>query len=167
MKRFDEITRLRAAVSLLRITLGVIILATWWDNLQKGIYTGEGLTGFFNWLFDAQGGNGSSLAVYKGILDATILRFPALFAAFQLVAELLIGLGLLIGGLTPLAGAAATFFFINLFLAYFGGHEWIWIYVLLIMAALVVSVTRSGRSALGLDRLLVARRGEPPFPLLW
>ena len=167
MKISNEAHDLRAAIALLRITLGVILLATWWDNLQKGLYTGEGLTGFLNWLFDAENGNGSSLTFYKSILDATILRAPALFAGIQFVVELAIGLALLLGLFTPLAGVGATLFFTNLLLAYFGGHDWIWAYVLLAMASLVVTITRSGRCALGVDRFFMARWGEPPHPILW
>lgn len=167
MAHSQEAHRLRTVIALLRITLGVIILVTWWENLRKGLYTGDGLTGLFNWLFDAENGNGSRLTVYKQLLDATILRVPAQFAAFQMIAELLMGIGLLIGGATTLAGAGATLFFANLFLAYFGGREWIWIYVLLAMVALVVTLSRSGRCNLGLDQYVVKRHGEPPLPLLW
>lgn len=163
----DETEKIRTVVALLRITLGIILLATWWDNLGKGLYSAEGLTDFFSWLFDAESGNGSRLHGYKQLLDGTILRLPALFAGFQLVAELLLGLLLLFGLFTPLAGAAAAFFFANLFLAYFGGHEWIWTYVLLIITALVAALSRSGRTRLGLDRLILARKGEPPYPFLW
>jgi len=154
-------------MALLRMTLGLIILVTWWENLQTGLYTGEGLTGLFNWLFDADSGNGSSLSFYKQILDSTILLVPGAFATFQLVAEPLMGLALLLGGFTPLAGIGATLFFGNLFLAYFGGHEWIWTYVLLTVASLVVTVMRSGRYAPGVDRYLLARWGEPAHSILW
>ena len=41
-------TRLRQAVAILRITLGVILLVTWWKNLQDGIYTADGIVGLFN-----------------------------------------------------------------------------------------------------------------------
>jgi uncharacterized membrane protein YphA (DoxX/SURF4 family) len=167
MNQSDEAQKLRTALALLRITLGIIILATWLENLQKGLYTGDGLTGFFNWLFDADNGNGSSLLGYKAILDGTILRVPGLFAGFQMIAELLMGLALVLGILTPIAGGAATLFFANLLLAYFGGHEWIWVYVILSMVALVVTITRSGRSTLGLDRYLSMGLGEPPIPYLW
>lgn len=163
----SETEKVRKAVALLRITLGVILLATWWDNLTKGLYSGAGLVEFFGWLFDAESGNGSRLRFYKQLLDSTILQIPALFAGFQLVAELVIGLMLLIGLFTPIAGAAAAFFFANLFLSYFGGHEWIWTYVLLIISALVVALTRSGRSRLGMDGLILARKGEPPYRFLW
>ena len=150
-------------VALLRITLGLIILVTWYDNLQKGVYTADGMIGLFNYIFID---NGGGPAWYQTLIQSTILQVPGAFAAFQMVAEFLLGLGLLVGGLTPLAGALATLFFFNLFLAYFGGSEWIWTYVLLTVSALTVTFTRAGRT-LGLDQYLLARWGEPPYPFLW
>jgi hypothetical protein len=82
MNQTKETQQLRTAVALLRITLGVIILATWYGNLQKGLYTADGLTGFFNWLFDVQNGNASSLAFYKSFLDTAIVPIAGPFATF-------------------------------------------------------------------------------------
>ena len=91
---------------------------------------------------------------------------PGLFAIFQLVGELLLGLALLVGLFTPLAAVGAALFFFNLFLAYFGGNEWIWTYVLLTVSALVTALAQSGR-AWGLDSLLLRRLGEPPIGPIW
>ena len=158
--------RIQTSLVLLRVILGVIILVTWFDNLQKGLYTADGLTGFFNWLFDPENGNGSSLLFYKSILDAVIIPVAGVFAGFQMVTELLMGLGLLLGGLTRFFGLAAVVFFLNLSLAYFGGHEWIWTYILLLVSSLVIAQTRAGRRW-GLDRWLIQTRGEPPADFLW
>jgi uncharacterized membrane protein YphA (DoxX/SURF4 family) len=83
-----------------------------------------------------------------------------------MVAEFLMGLGLLVGGLTPLAGAGAMLFFFNLFLTYFGGNEWIWTYVLLTVSALVVTITLAGRQ-FGFDQYLLQKRGQPAIRFLW
>ena len=40
-------SRLRQAVAILRITLGVILVVTWYKNLQDGIYTADGIVGLF------------------------------------------------------------------------------------------------------------------------
>lgn len=164
----NEAQRLRRITAILRITLGVIILATWWDNLQKGIYTAQGITDLFthpDWGAFTFGGG--ALPGYRPIIENTILQVPGLFAGLQMVAELLMGLGLLAGGLTPLAGAGATFFFFNLFLTYLGNtQEWIWTYVLLVVAALVVALARSGR-VWGLDAILYRIQGEPKPRFLW
>jgi uncharacterized membrane protein YphA (DoxX/SURF4 family) len=151
------------AVAILRITLGVIILATWYDNLDKGLYTAAGLTNFLNWLFE---GNGSTLSFYKSFLDAVIIPNAALFGKIQIVGEGLMGLALLLGGLTRLFGIAAIIFFLNLFLSYFGGHEWIWVYVILFSSSLTVAMGAAGRKW-GLDEWLIKTGRARPHPVFW
>ena len=159
----SEIVSYRRAAAILRMTVGLIVLATWYDNLQKGVYTTGGIEGLFAYIFNDAGGGP---AWYRSIIQATVLQAPGAFASFQLVAELLLGLGLLFGGLTVLAGAGATLFFFNLLLAYFGGSEWIWTYVLLTVSALSVTWMRAGR-LWGLDAWLLKTRGEAPNKFLW
>jgi len=163
MNQSTETTITYKALAVLRITLGIIILVTWFENLQKGLYTADGITGLFNYIFND---NGSGPAFYRAFVESTILQAPGLFASFQMIAELLMGLGLLFGFLTPLAGIGALLFFANLTLAFLGGNEWIWTYVLLTSAAFTAAFTRSGRG-FGIDQWLLAKRGEPPFWLLW
>jgi uncharacterized membrane protein YphA (DoxX/SURF4 family) len=164
MTESKEVRRIRRPVALLRITLGIIILVTWWDNFQKEVYTADGMVGLFNYIFDENGGG--TLLGYRAIIESTILQSPGAFAAFQMIAEVLMVLGLFVGGLTRLASLGAILFFLNLFLAYFGGNEWIWTYVLLLVSALVVFLTYAGREW-GFDRYLVKKRGAPSFSLLW
>ena len=161
----NELSNLRAAVALLRITLGVIILATWYHNLQDGLYTAEGLTGFFNWLFDSQNGNGSTLTFYQAFLNVVIDPIAGPFATFQMIAEFAMGLALLLGLFTRFFGIVAMFFFANLFLSYFGGHEWIWVYVLLFSSALTVTLGAAGRQW-GLDRWLQQRYQRPVLAIV-
>lgn len=151
-------------VALLRITLGVIILATWYDNLTKDLYTAEGLEGFLAWLSTpvAEGGNGGTLDVYHSFLDTVVVPIAGPYALFQLVAELAMGVGLLIGALTRLFSLAAAVFFATIFLGYVGGEEWIWTYVLLIMASITVFAGYGGR-VLGVDRFLADRFGSSPL----
>ena len=159
----QEKNTVRQAVAILRITLGVILVVTWFDNFQKDVYTADGIVGLFNYLFND---NGGGPAFYQAIINGTILQVPGLFAIFQLVGELLLGLALLVGLFTPLAAVGAALFFFNLFLAYFGGQTWIWTYVLLTVSALVTALAQSGR-AWGLDSLLLRRLGEPPIGPIW
>jgi len=166
MNQSQDTKQLSTAVALLRITLGIIILATWVGNLQDGLYTRDGLTGFFNWLFDAENGNGSSLTFYKAFLDTAVVPVAGLFGGFQLVAELIMGLALLTGAFTRLFSLAAMLFFFNLFLSYFGGHEWIWVYVLLFMSALTLFLGFAGRRW-GVDAWLLENRGKPSLNILW
>ena len=158
----NDAAGIRKIVALLRITLGIIILVTWAENLTKGTYSGGGITGLFEYIFDE---NGGGAAFYRAIIEGTILQAPAAFGAFQLVAEFLMGVGLLVGLFTPLAGLGATLFFFNLILAFWGGQEWIWTYVLLTVSTVVIALTRSGR-AWGIDAWLLTRRGEPSLKFL-
>ena len=162
----EKITKQRlTAVSLLRITLGIIILATWYENMKSGLYTADGLTGFFNWLFDSNG-NGSSLLFYKSFLDTAVVPVAGLFGGFQLVAELLLGIALTIGLFSRLFGVIAMFFFTNLFLSYFGGHEWIWVYVLLFMSAFTVALSAAGRQW-GVDQWLMSKYEGSKISIFW
>ncbi len=159
----SEIVNMRRVLAVLRITLGIIILATWWKNFSDGIYTADGITGLFNWIFNESGGGPEW---YRGLINSTILQVPGLFAVFMMIAELLLGLGLLFGALTPLVGIGATLFFFNLFVANYGGNEWIWTYVLLTASAFTVAFTGSGR-AFGIDEYLLKTRGKSPMGVLW
>lgn len=165
---FEEGGRGSVAVALLRITLGVILLATWWGNVGDDFYTADGIEGFLNWLFTSEqdGGNGSSLTFVGDVLDEIIVPISGLAAIVQLVLEGLAGLALLLGGATRLASLWAMGFFLLLLLSYFGGGEWIWTYVLLFMASLTVFLGWGGRK-LGIDQAIVKSRGASPGDLIW
>ena len=132
-----------SGIALLRITLGVIIVRTWFQNLSDDLYTSDGFEGFISWLFSAEGNN-SSLGFYESILDAVLVPLSGVYVIVQLIVELLIGIGLVIGGFTRLCSLIAAILFFNLFLAYFGGNEWIWTYVLLFMASIAVHLGNAG-----------------------
>jgi len=149
-------------ISLLRILLGILFLTTWSSNLTKGFYTPDGLVYFFTNVFPQ---SENPLAWYAAFINGLILPIRGFFAPFQLVAEFLIGLFLLLGFLTPLTSFAGMIFIINTFLATFG-HDWPWSYGMMLAILAVVLVTRAGRS-IGIDNLLYDRRGEPRIPFLW
>ncbi len=160
-----------AGVALLRITLGFIILATWWSNVTSdpNFYSAEGLRGFFDWVFLSaeEGGNGASFtaigSLFDSIDDAGLLGAVG-FA--QTVMEFLIGVGLLFGIGTRFFSALATAFFAGLFLTYFGGEEWIGTYILLIAASITTFLSWGGRT-FGVDRAIAAVRGDSPGKLIW
>lgn len=153
-------------VSLLRATLGLIVLATWWGNIQDGLYGAEGFTGLLNWLGSSveDGGNGGTLGFVHSLLDTVVAPNAGLIGSVQLVVELAFGIGLLLGIFTRLSSLMALGFFVTLFLAYFGGEEWIWTYVLLSATALTVFLGYGGR-LFGIDQLFGSKRS--PFNLLW
>ena len=156
--------RLRQAVAILRITIGVILVVTWYDNLRGGIYTADGIIGLFNYLFHE---NEGGPAFYRAIINGTILQVPGLFAVFQLVGELLLGLALLVGLFTPLAAVGAALFFFNLFLAYLGGHEWIWHLCIADRLHTGRGACRSPGAPGDWMSCLLRRFGEPPGGPIW
>jgi uncharacterized membrane protein YphA (DoxX/SURF4 family) len=147
-------------LALLRILVGLVFLTTWGANLAKGFYTPDGLQEFFTGVFPQ---SENPLTWYAAFIEGVILPARAVFAPFQLVAEFLLGAGLLVGAFTPLFSLAGIFFLANTFLATFG-HDWPWAYLMPIAILAVVFFTRAGR-ALGLDAYLLARFGERKLPL--
>lgn len=155
-------------VSLLRITLGLITLFTWWGNIGKDFYDGVNFAKFFDWVSKSpeDGGNGATLGFVKSLVDATILQAPELFGGIMMILELFIALGLIFGLFTRAASLLATAFFGSLFLVYYGGEEWIGTYVILTAAAFCVFLSWGGRF-LGADQALATSLGESPGTLFW
>jgi uncharacterized membrane protein YphA (DoxX/SURF4 family) len=168
----DEGQRTQGAIglALLRMILGLIILATWFSNVtdDPNFYSADGLRGFFDWVAKPadDGGNGASLGFVHSIIENTVLKAPAVFGLAQTVMELLMGLGLLVGAFTRLFSLLAAVFFGSLFLTYFGGEEWIFTYVILAASSFAVFLGYAGRT-LGVDKVLTESRGPSPRNMLW
>ena len=109
--------------------------------------------------------NANSLSWYAAFIDNVIIPIRGIFAPFQLVAEFILGLFLLIGAFTPITSIVAAFFIVNTFLATFG-HDWPWSYATILGILFIVFMTKAGRS-LGVDAWILKNRGEPRVPLLW
>ncbi len=150
-----------AWLALLRILVGLVVLTSWASNIAKGYYTPDGLYTFFTQVYP-QADN--PLSWYAAFINGIILPVRSVFAPFQLVAEGLMGLALVLGGLTRLFGLAGIFFLFNTFLAT-AGHDWPWSYLMPISILAVVFFTQAGR-VLGLDGWLLRRFGSRGF-LLW
>ncbi len=148
-------------LAVLRTLVGLVILTSWASNLGKGFYTPDGLLNFFNDVFPQ---SENPLGWYAAFINNIILPIRGAFAPFQLIAEFLLGLALLLGGFTRLFSLAGIFFLTNTFLATFG-HDWPWAYLMPITILAVVFLAQAGRS-IGLDGYLLKRYGERGF-LLW
>lgn len=166
----DKTNQAAHGLAILRVVIGLIILATWWSNLtdDPNFYSADGLRGFFDWVETPaeEGGNGASLGFVHSLIDNTVLQAPGAFGLAQTVMEGLIGVGLVLGLFTRFFSLLATLFFGGLFLTYFGGEEWIGTYIILSAASFTVFLGWAGRT-LGLDRKLAESRGESPAGVLW
>jgi len=156
------------AAAVVRVGLGVVTLATWRNNVKEDFYDGESFAGFFDWVQKPieEEGNGASLGFVHSLIDATVLQAPEFFGWVMTFLELFIAVGLLLGVFTRAASLAATGFFGSLFLVYFGGEEWIFIYVMLTLAAAVSFLMWGGRK-FGADEGIAASVGESPGTLVW
>lgn len=163
----DENQRGSLGVALLRVMLGVIVLVTWYGNYKDDLYGSEGFSGLLDWLAKSQDddGNGGTLDWFHSLMDSVVVPNAGLFGGMQLVVELLFGIGLLLGLFTRLSSLLATGFFATLLLAYYGGHEWIWVYPLLAVSSLTVFLSYGGRKY-GLDQIL-SKKMRSPLGLLW
>jgi len=148
-------------IALLRIVVGLMFLSTWLPNALDGVYTPDGLQRFFTEEFPQ---SENSLVFYANFIEGVILPMRDVFAPFQLVAEFLLGLAILVGAFTPLASIAGIFFLLNTLLATFG-QDWLWSYILPISILVVTLFTHAGR-VLGVDAYLLKRFGKRNF-LLW
>lgn len=142
-------------IALLRIFVGLMFMTTWAINLWRGYYTPDGLERFFNEFYPPAE---NPLPFYGWFISQVILPIRGVFAPFQLVAEGLLGLALLVGAFTPLFSLAGIFFLVNTFLASLG-HDWPWSYLLPIGILFVTFFAQAGRS-LGVDGHLLKRFGD-------
>jgi uncharacterized membrane protein YphA (DoxX/SURF4 family) len=164
MKRFSQDYEPKIPLTwaaLLRIVVGLMFVLTWLPNFLDGLYTADGLLFFFTEEFPQ---SENALTFYASFIEGVILPIRHVFAPFQLVAELLMGLAILFGILTPLASLAGIFFLLNTMLASFG-QDWLWSYILPISILVVTFFTHAGRT-LGVDAILLKKFGKRSF-LLW
>lgn len=142
-------------IALLRMMIGVMFVTTWLNNIREGLYTPDGLVRFFTIDFPQ---TENPLGFYADFINNVILPVRFVFAPFQLVTELILGVALLLGFMTPLFSLAGIFFLVNTFLATFG-HDWPWAYLMPIAILAVLFVTRAGRRV-GIDSYLLKHFGE-------
>jgi NADH:ubiquinone reductase (H+-translocating) len=142
-------------LALLRMMIGLLFLTTWVNNLIEGLYTPDGLVRLFTEVYPQ---SENPLAFYAAFIENVILPVRAVFAPFQMVSELMLGLALLVGFFTPLFSLAGIFFLLNTFLATFM-QDWYWSHIMPIVILAVVMLTHAGR-AWGIDAVLVRRFGH-------
>lgn len=147
-------------LALARIFLGLLFLETWVENLTKGLYWTNDYADFIRNYADK-----NVLPLYPTLLDKVVIPNAAFFSKAQMFTELvIIGLFLLVGFLTPVAGVVAGLFALNLLLATRGTGDWWGTYALLIVLAFLVALAQAGRTW-GIDARLADRNPRPILPV--
>jgi len=142
----------------LRISLGVLFLSVWAENLNKGLYGADAYAG----LIRSYAEEGAAPSVWKELMGA-IADGAAVFSKLQLVTELALGVLLTLGLFTRVAAGVACAYLTSLWISEVGvPDEWIWSLVFPALLALAVALLAEAR-AYSLDERLL---GRPPLDRL-
>jgi uncharacterized membrane protein YphA (DoxX/SURF4 family) len=152
-------TRSEAATGLaiVRVTIGAMLVWVFFENLGKGLYTPGGYAGLINYYIKAS----HSPAVWKAIMGL-MASHAAMAAPLQAIAEISLGILLVVGLLTRPVALAAFLYLASLWISELG-TSWIWELLVPVMASLALVVGRAGR-AWGIDAILARRN---PASLWW
>ena len=144
-------------LALVRVTIGAMLVWVFFENLGKGTYTTAGYAGVIDYYIK----NSHSPAVWKWVMG--IMASHATMAApLQAVAEISLGILLVIGLLTRPVAFLAFLYLGSLWVSELG-TSWIWELLVPVLASLGLAAGRAGR-AWGIDALLARRN---PSSLWW
>jgi uncharacterized membrane protein YphA (DoxX/SURF4 family) len=143
-------------LALVRVTVGVMFVWVFFENLGKGAYTPAGYAGVINYYIK----NSHAPAAWKLVLEF-MSSHAAMVAPGQAAMEITVGILLVIGLLTRPVALIAFLFLGSLWVTELG-TSWIWELLVTVFASLGVAVGRGGR-AWGIDALLARRRPTSPW----
>src|SRR5246127_1538332 len=143
-------------LAIVRVTIGTKFLWVFFENLGKGLYTPGGYAGLINYYVKSS----HSPAVWKAIMGI-MASHAAIAAPLQAMAEISLGILLVIGLLTRPAAFVAFLFLGSLWISELG-TSWIWELLVPVVASLGLSVGRAGR-AWGIDAFLARRSPASPW----
>ena len=144
----------------LRIMMGVIFLAVWSFNLQKGFYSPHGWAHFVQHYADT-----TTFGPYRTFLNDVMIPNAAIAARGQFAMEFVVfGLFIVFGIFTPVAGLLAAGFQLNLLIATSGTTDWPGTYIVMFVLLVAIALGQSGRT-LGVDARFAKRRLHPRLPV--
>jgi len=144
-------------LAVVRVTIGVMFLWVFFENLGKGTYSPEGYAGVINYYIKSS----HSPAVWKAVMELTVSH-AAIAAPLQAMTEVALGVLLIIGLFTRPAAFVAFLFLGSLWISEFG-TSWIWELLVSVLACLGLALGGAGRKW-GIDAWLAQRW---PSSLLW
>jgi uncharacterized membrane protein YphA (DoxX/SURF4 family) len=127
-----------------------MLLSTFFENLTKGAYSPAGYRGVIEHYIK----NGHAPAVWKAIESAAASN-ARIAGPMQAVAELGMGVLLILGVATRLVGLVAGLFLFSLWLSELGA-AWPWELAMYVVVAFCVAWARAGRTW-GVDAVLARR----------
>lgn len=146
-----------SGLALIRLTIGVMFLWVFFENLGKGLYTPAGYAGLIGYYLKAS----HAPAAWKAVMSLAASH-AAIAAPMQGLTEISLGVLLVIGLLTRPVAFVAFLFLSSLWISEFG-TSWIWELLVPVMASLGLAIGSAGRKW-GVDAWLSRRW---PSSLLW
>jgi uncharacterized membrane protein YphA (DoxX/SURF4 family) len=157
MQSVDNQPAAANGLAIVRVTIGAMLVWVFFENLGKGLYTPAGYAGLINYYIKSS----HSPAVWKAVMGLAASH-AAMAAPLQAIAEISLGILLVIGLLTRPVALVAFLYLGSLWISELG-TSWIWELLVPVLGSLGLVVGRAGR-AWGVDTLL-ARRW--PSSLWW
>lgn len=158
----DDVTReakqTQAAngLAIVRVTIGAMLFSVFFENLGKGLYRPAGYAGLIQYYLD----KGHAPAAWKFVMGLAASH-AALAAPMQALAEISLGILLIIGLLTRPVAFVAFLYLGSLWMSEWG-TSWIWELLVPVLASLGVAIGRGGRRW-GVDAWLSERWPSSPW----
>jgi uncharacterized membrane protein YphA (DoxX/SURF4 family) len=143
-------------LAVVRITIGLMFIWVFFENLGKGLYTAGGYASLINYYIQKS----HSPAAWKAVMGFAASH-AAIAALMQAATEISLGILLLVGLLTRPAAFVAFLFLGSLWLSEYG-TSWIWELLISVLACLGLAIGRAGRRW-GIDARLSQRWPSSPW----
>jgi uncharacterized membrane protein YphA (DoxX/SURF4 family) len=143
-------------LAIVRVTLGAMFVSVFFENLGKGLYRPAGYAGLINYYIK----QGHAPAAWKAVMGLAASH-AAMAAPMQAIAEISLGILLIIGLLTRPVAFIAFLYLGSLWMSEWG-TAWIWELLVPVLASLGLAVGRAGRRW-GVDSWLSQRWPASPW----
>jgi len=144
-------------LTIVRVTIGAMLVSVFFENLGKGLYTPPGYAGLINYYIKSS----HSPAAWKVVMGLAASH-AAMAAPMQALTEISLGILLIIGLLTRPVALVAFLYLGSLWVSEWG-TAWTWELLVPVMASLGLAIGSAGRRW-GVDAWLAQRW---PTSLWW
>jgi uncharacterized membrane protein YphA (DoxX/SURF4 family) len=144
-------------LTLVRLTVGAMLVWVFFENLHKGLYMPAVYAGLISYYIK----QGHAPAAWKAVM-ALLVNHASIAAPAQAFTEITLGILLTLGLLTRTAALVAFLYLGSLWVSEWG-TAWIWELLVPVLASLALVIGRAGRTW-GIDAWLARRR---PFSPWW
>jgi uncharacterized membrane protein YphA (DoxX/SURF4 family) len=142
-------------LAILRVALGALFLSTFFENLDKGLYTADGYAGLIRSYIQ----HGHAPAVWKQVMGFAAAQ-AAIAGPLQAVLEAGLGIMLILGFFSRPAALVASGFLAGLWVSEWG-IGWIWELLVPLVVAAALTIGPSGQRA-AVDVALARRWPQLP-----